>query len=54
MVDHDILVKIDTKLNILNTNFNNHLNTHAKYTYLAFSTLLGTIITLAIFIIKFT
>jgi len=42
----EILIKMDVTLEELKKDFENHLKTHAKYTYLALTTALGMIISL--------
>ena len=46
------LARIEIQLDRMETLFTNHLHTHAKYTYLAFATLLGMIVTLILMLIK--
>ena len=50
--DHDLLVEVNTILKELKVDFDNHLQDHKKYMYLALSTAIGAIITLAITLIK--
>ena len=50
--DRDLLVEANTILKELKKDFDNHLQDHKKYMYLALSTAIGAIITLAICIIK--
>lgn len=52
MNDHDLLIEINTILKELKVDFDNHLKDHKKYLYLAFSTAIGAIVTLAITLIK--
>lgn len=52
MNDHDLLVEVNTILKELKNDFDNHLKDHKKYMYLALSTAIGAIITLAITLIK--
>lgn len=52
MSDHDDLIEIKTILKELKMDFDNHLQDHKKYMYLALSTAIGAIITLAITLIK--
>lgn len=48
----ELLIEMEQDLKFLRRDFENHLAHHAKYTYLAFSTLIGMVITLIILIIK--
>lgn len=50
--DHDLLVEVNTILKELKRDFDNHLQDHKKYMYLALSTAIGAIVTLAICLIK--
>lgn len=50
--DHDLLIKVDTKQDILIQQFNNHLQHHFRYNILAWSITLGALITMAITLIK--
>ena len=50
--DHDLLIEVRTILRELKVDFDNHLKDHKKYMYLALSTAIGAIVTLAICIIK--
>jgi len=43
---NELLIRMDVKLDELKNDFDNHLKTHAKYTYLALTTALGMIISL--------
>ncbi len=52
MNDHDLLIEVHTILKELKVDFDNHLQHHRKYMYLAWSTAIGAIITLAITLIK--
>jgi len=48
----EMLIRMDVKLDELKTDFQNHLATHSKYTYLAISTALGMIATLLVALLK--
>lgn len=50
--DHDILIRISVKQDILMTQFNNHIKHHRVYTLLAFSTSLSLIAALILVIVK--
>lgn len=50
--DHDLLIENNTTLKELKVDFDNHLQDHKKYMYLALSTAIGAIVTLAITLIK--
>jgi len=50
--DHDNIIEIKTILKELKKDFNNHLQDHKKYMYLAFFTAIGAIVTLAITLLK--
>lgn len=61
--DHDLLICIDAKLKAfkdtseerwddIKKQFNNHLATHARYTYLAIATTSGMVITLILMLLK--
>lgn len=52
MTNRELLIEIKTKLDELEKQFSNHLATHQKYTFLAFSTLIGMIVTLSLVLIK--
>lgn len=52
MSDHDMIIEAVTILKELKVDFDNHLQDHKKYMYLALSTAIGAIITLAITLIK--
>jgi len=52
MSDHDILIELKVILEELKKDFDNHLSHHFRYTLLACSVALGTIVTLAITLIK--
>jgi len=52
MNDHDLLIEAITILKELKVDFDNHLKDHKKYMYLALSTAIGAIVTLAITLIK--
>ena len=52
MTDRELLIEIKTKLDELEKQFSNHLSTHAKYTYLAFTSLIGVLITLLFVLTK--
>ena len=50
--DHDLLIKVDTKLDGLIDQFDNHLVHHFRYSLMAWAIALGAIVTLAIGLIK--
>lgn len=50
--DHDILISVEVKQDVLIKNFENHLSHHFRYTILAWTLTLGALITLAIALIK--
>jgi len=50
--DHDLLIKVNVKQDMLMNQFNNHLKHHRVYTLLAFSTSLGLIVSLILVIVK--
>ncbi len=52
MSDHDDLIEIKTKLNILMSQFDNHLKHHFRYNILAWTVALGAIVSLAVIVIK--
>lgn len=52
MNDHDLLVEVKTILKELKKDFENHLQDHKKYMYLAWSTTIGVVVVLAITLIK--
>lgn len=52
MNDHDLLVEVKTILKELKRDFENHLQDHKKYMYLAWSTTIGVVVVLAITLIK--
>lgn len=52
MNHHDLLVEVNTIVKELKRDFDNHLQDHKKYMYLALSTAIGAIVTLAITLIK--
>ena len=39
--DHDLLIQLITKVDILEKIFTNHLHTHATYTIMMFSVMIG-------------
>ena len=49
---NELLIRMDVKLDELKLDFDNHLKTHAKYTYLALATALGMIVSMILFFIK--
>jgi hypothetical protein len=49
---HDLLIEMNTILKELKKDFDNHLIHHFRYSILAWSVALGSIITLAIALIK--
>lgn len=50
--DHDLLIRIDERTERLETHFENHLNHHRAYTYLAWSTAIGMIVALIIMLVR--
>jgi hypothetical protein len=46
--DHDLLIRVDEKLDGLIGQFSNHLKHHFRYNILAWTIALGAIVTLAI------
>ncbi len=50
--DHDLLIEVNTKQDILMQQFTNHLQHHFRYNILAWSITLGALITTAIALIK--
>ena len=48
--DHDLLVRVDTKLDSLTTQFSNHLRHHFAVTLLALSSTLSLVVALLVFI----
>lgn len=50
--DHDLLIRLDEKLDGLTTQFTNHLKHHFRYNILAWTIALGAIVTLAVALIK--
>lgn len=49
---HDLIIEMHTILKELKVDFDNHLQDHKKYMYLALSTTIGAIVALAITLIK--
>ena len=52
MNDHDLLIEVHTIVKELKRDFENHLQDHKRYVYLAWSTTVGAIVVLAITLIK--
>lgn len=52
MLDHDLLIEINTILKELKIDFDNHLSHHFRYSILACGVALSAIVTLAIALIK--
>lgn len=52
MNDHDLLVEMNTILKELKLDFDNHLQDHKKYMFMAWTTSIGLIITLVTLLIK--
>ena len=52
MNDHDLLIENNTIIKELKKDFENHLQDHKKYMYLAWSTTIGVVVVLAITLIK--
>lgn len=52
MNDHDLLIKMDVKLDTLKTSFCNHLQDHKKYMIMAWTISIGAIVSLILIIIK--
>lgn len=50
--DHDLLIRVDEKLDGLITQFSNHLKHHFRYNILAWTVALGAIVTLTVALIK--
>lgn len=50
--DHDLLIRINIKLDELKLDFENHLTDHKKYMAMAWSTAVGLIATLSVLLIK--
>lgn len=50
--DHDLLIRIDERTEILERHFDNHLKHHFRYNLLAWSVALGAIVTLTVVLIK--
>ena len=50
--DHDILIRVETKLEEIKIDFENHLVHHFRYSIMAWGVALGAIVTLAIALIK--
>ena len=50
--EHDILIELRVILTELKRDFENHLQDHKKYLYLAWSTTIGVVVVLAICLIK--
>ncbi len=49
--DHDLLIRIDTKLDGLNEQFTNHLKHHFMYTLMALGTAISAVIAVIIALI---
>ena len=52
MNDHDLIVRIDAKLDELKTQFDNHLSHHFKATILAWTTAISAIGALLIILLR--
>ena len=52
MSDHDLLIAMNEKLDELKKDFENHLQEHKRYMYMAWSTGIGLIITLIVMLLK--
>ena len=50
--DHDLLICIETKLKDLQKHFDNHLSTHAKYTYLVIASTVGAFVSLILILLR--
>jgi len=50
--DHDLLIRINVKLDELKLDFENHLTDHKKYMVMAWSTTTGLIVTLSVLLLK--
>lgn len=50
--DHDILIRLDTKLDILQKGFDNHLAHHTKWMYIIGGSLITSAITTFVALIK--
>lgn len=50
--DRDLLIRMDVKLDSLNTGFTNHLKHHFRYTIMAWIVALGAISSLVLIIIR--
>ena len=48
MTDHDLLIRMDEKLDALKVSFDNHLRHHARYTYLLLGITISAVISLII------
>ena len=50
--DHDLLLRIDERLENIETGFNNHLDHHFRYAFYAWTACVGLIITLIVLLLK--
>ncbi|KKK70231.1 hypothetical protein LCGC14_2926060 [marine sediment metagenome] len=51
MNDHDLLIRIDVKLDSLYAGFTNHLKHHFRYNIMAWTVTLGAIISLILIVV---
>jgi len=50
--DHDLLMRIDERLENIETGFDNHLEHHFHYAFYTFTVCVGLIITLIVLLLK--
>lgn len=50
--DHDLLICIEVKIEELQKHFDNHLSTHAKYTYLVIASTIGAFVSLILILLR--